>query len=906
MNGITLSVELPRPIADALDRGATVITANQRAARTLRSSFDWGQRQHGAHRWQPAAALAWDEWTASLWRRLLVEGQTSELLLNHAQEHAIWRSIIGADPELKETLRSPDSLAEMASEAWRLVARYNAQKRLRGNWGGFEARALERWVTEFERRCRIERWLSSASLENTLRTFVPQGRVSVAQDIALVGFDELSPAQQGLVEAVTESGARVETISLAVEPDRRILVRAEDEQQEIAAAARWARRWLEEHPEARVAVVVPSLEDRRASINRIFRECLAPELEDIEARNKLPPYEFSIGIKLADTPMIRIGLDLLRWITGALHVERVSSLLVSPLFAMEDSERNARATFDAFELRKARILRPEVSLGWLVEMIARSKRRPQLTHLFSVLREMERASETATVPGERRPYAFWADTARALLQAAQWGRRTGEDSSEFQARRKWERTLDELATLDFDGSRVTYLQALNELERLAKVTTFAEESHQAPVQILGPLEAAGSSFDAVWFLGANDMAWPVTPAASPLLPWALQREFQMPGTNTAADDARAKRTTQRIATSAATSIFSYAAESIAGKQRPSPVLDDLQLEPAEAVQIAPIKPQSSAVKTEEFTDCIPIPETPDRVIQGGADILRLQAACGFRAFAERRLWSAEMRTIEMGMDAGERGTIVHQTLEHFWTEVESQSRLKDMTTDQRAAALERAIEHGLRRASANAVGWDQAYVDVQRARLRNLLGPWLELELNRDPFSVKLSEKSFSDVRIGPLRLNVRVDRVDVGEGGEIIIDYKTGVAKPSDWQSDRPDAPQLPLYAVLATAAHPEMQLADVAFAQIRAGKDMALEGFARKVTTEQKKLSRRSQSLEEQLDTWRRVLTNLAEDFHRGDARVDPKQYPRTCSNCAQRILCRLDPTAFDEDFDDEETVD
>jgi RecB family exonuclease len=258
------------------------------------------------------------------------------------------------------------------------------------------------------------------------------------------------------------------------------------------------------------------------------------------------------------------------------------------------------------------------------------------------------------------------------------------------------------------------------------------------------------------------------------------------------------------------------------------------------------------------------------------------------------------------MDAGERGTIVHLTLEHFWNEVTTQQNLQELTTQQRTAALERAIEHGLHRASANAVGWDQAYIDVQRKRLWNLLGPWLDLELERDPFRVKLSEKSFSDVRIGPLRLNVRVDRVDVGEHGEIIIDYKTGAAKPADWQSDRPDAPQLPLYAVLAATARPDLQLADVAFGLIRPGKDMALEGFVGKVTAEQKRTRTRAKSLDEQLATWRDVLTNLAEAFHNGEADVDPKQYPRTCSNCAQRILCRLDPTAFDEDLDDEETFD
>jgi len=197
-------------------------------------------------------------------------------------------------------------------------------------------------------------------------------------------------------------------------------------------------------------------------------------------------------------------------------------------------------------------------------------------------------------------------------------------------------------------------------------------------------------------------------------------------------------------------------------------------------------------------------------------------------------------------------------------------------------------------------------VDVQRARLRNLLVSWLELELNRDPFSVKLSEKNFDDVRIGPLRLSVRVDRVDITNNGDIIIDYKTGNTKPSEWQSSRPDAPQLPLYAVLAATTQSRTKLADLAFAQIRAGKDMALDGFATKVTNERTRSKNPRVSLDGQLDAWHYVLRNLAEAFHRGDAKVDPKNYPSTCSYCAQRILCRLDPAKFDEELDDEETSD
>jgi probable DNA repair protein len=902
MNGTDLPVELTRPIVDALDRGATVITANQRAARTIRYAFDRRNRELGLASWQSARAFAWDTWTADLWRTLLVEGQTSYLLLNRTQEHTLWRSILTADPELQGTLRSSDSLAELAADAWRLLARYNGQPHLNDAWGGAEARVFQRWAADFQRRCRKERLLPRASLESALRTFVEEGKLQVRGEIALIGFDELTPAQHSLIEAFAASGSGIETVPISIEPRGRMLVCADDEHEEIAAAARWALRLLQEKPQVRIGIIVPSLESDRTMIDRIFREKLAPELQDIAAPSNTAPYEFSLGVKLADTPVVRTALDLLQWMAGPLSIERVSALLVSPLFAM-DSELNARASFDAFELRKAKILRPEISVVWLVDAITNSKRRTRLAHVLKILRSMSRAAEKIVESGDRRSHGVWADTLRDILKTAQWGRGSGADSIEFQTLRKWEGLLDELATLDFDGTQITYQQAVSAVERLARITLFAPESRQTPVQILGPLEAAGESFDAIWFAGVADLTWPAKSSPSPLLPWTLQRQLVIPGTDVSSDDARARRIVERIAASAPIAVFSYAAESSAGKQRPSAALDVLQLISTPVADIAPLDLAPLMAELEEFVDAAPLAPLPDRVVHGGADTLRLQAACGFRAFAERRLWSTEMRTIELGMDPGERGTIVHRTLEYFWQEeATSQAELKAMTLDERTAALGRAIEHGLRRATATVAGWDEAYVDVQRKRLSNLLGAWLELELKRDPFSVKLSEKSFEDVRIGPLRLSVRVDRVDVDENGEIIIDYKTGYAKPSDWQGSRPDAPQLPLYAVLAAGTQQQMPLADVAFAHIRPAREMALDGFAGKVTAERKKKRSQPRSLPEQVDAWREVLTNLAEAFHRGDVRVDPKEYPKTCSNCGQRILCRLNPEAFDEDLDDE----
>ena len=103
------------------------------------------------------------------------------------------------------------------------------------------------------------------------------------------------------------------------------------------------RKLLEERPNARVAVVVPGLEKQRAEIDRVFREVLAPELEDIAASANSGPFEFSVGTMLADTPMVAVALDLLRWHLEALAAGTGQPIAVVALFCGDRSgTRSAR------------------------------------------------------------------------------------------------------------------------------------------------------------------------------------------------------------------------------------------------------------------------------------------------------------------------------------------------------------------------------------------------------------------------------------------------------------------------------------------------------------------------------------------------------------------------------------
>ena len=130
-----------------------------------------------------------------------------------------------------------------------------------------------------------------------------------------------------------------------------------------------------------------------------------------------------------------------------------------------------------------------------------------------------------------------------------------------------------------------------------------------------------------------------------------------------------------------------------------------------------------------------------------------------------------------------------------------------------------------------------------------------------------------------------------------MLIDYKTGSPTPAQWDGDRPDEPQLPVYAVTSG-----LDLAAVAFAQIRVG-DLRFKGTA---TSAEVLPGAKPNDIEweTQLAQWRSVLEKLAADFRDGVATVDPKTPGKTCEYCGLQSLCRVAEAslAAESEADDE----
>ena len=117
-------------------------------------------------------------------------------------------------------------------------------------------------------------------------------------------------------------------------------------------------------------------------------------------------------------------------------------------------------------------------------------------------------------------------------------------------------------------------------------------------------------------------------------------------------------------------------------------------------------------------------------------------------------------------------------------------------------------------------------------------------------------------------------------------------MSSPKQWAGPRPDDPQLPLYTLLAEAD----ELKGVAFAKVRAGRDMKWHGYqAEEGILPHSRSKTNIRDISSLAFEWRRVLTRLAEDFAAGRAQVRPKSFEINCTRCAQRLLCRIDPSSL-----------
>ena len=876
-------------IESALKRGATVIAGNARAARRLHLRYARSQQAAGREAWTTPAIADWKTWLQQLWDEWSFHAAEAPLLLSTLQETQLWRKVQGADAE---QVVSADSLAALAQQAYALLCAYEAQESRNIAWLETDAEHFRQWSLRFDRECERRGWWSASRMEERLTQAAEAGELRLPGEVVLTGFDRMSPAQQTFLEALRAQGTRMEEAAGEGGAAALTVASAASERAEIEGCAQWLREGLEANPEAKLAVLCTQVEEQRGAIDRVFRHVLTPRSQSIlTPHTEGRVYEFTLGRPLGEQPVARAALLTLRWLRHPLAQADASWLLLSGFLCGGPEERMLCAQADA-AMREQESVAPLLDLRQVLAPAARY-RLPDTVRLR--LQTGVQFVATHGFAQQRRMPGAWSELARLALEAMGWPGGEEADSVQYQTQQRWEKVLEELARLDLHGETMDFEDFLALLERQAMDTLFAPESLDAPVQVMGPMEAAGQEFDGVWFLGATDTQWPVAGRPHPLLPLAVQRSAGMPHALRDDDWQLAQHVTERILKSAGEVLCSYVRHNSDGELR----LSSLMAGRGQEIVLDTVAYSAAEAELESCEDARLVPFAGG-VAPGGAELLKDQAACPFRAFASRRLRAKELRESQWGLDAMQRGNLLHEVLKRFWSEEEPRridglEALRQTILDGQLGEVlrvhtERAFAP-LRRLAAED-RWMGAYLDAEEQRLRLRLEEWLRYETKRRPFVVEACERNLGPVRVGSLELRLKADRIDrLENGSHLLIDYKTGNVEPKAWEGERPDEPQLPLYAVHGGVE----EVSGVVFAKIRAGevqfaghvRDAAGQLFA---SEEDCGKSLRVPYEDAMQDAWQRAIAELAEEFARGEAAVKPTHGEKTCQYCPLPSLCRI----------------
>jgi probable DNA repair protein len=849
--------ELFARLAAGRAAGVTVLTPNARLGRELVREFDAHQAARGLERWESADILPFASFVERTYETALYGGggQGLPVLLDGMQEREFWEEAIRAS-RWAGALLDPGQTAGRASAAWRTAHAWRIGGRLRAAAATEDARAFAAWSTAYARRTKREGLIDAARLPD-LALQAPDTKLLVAY-----AFDILPPQALAVLR-------RHEFRVCAPRPRRARVLRAgfASPAEELEAAAAWTRARLEAGAR-RIGVVVPDLAQRRREAARVFARVLCPDRALAPASGRALPFNLSIGEPLAAWPLVAFALDFLEFAHWDVPFETASGVLRSPFLGGAERELGARALLDA-RLRER--CGPSIALGALA---ARSGACPLLrAHLQAVL---------ALRPAGGTPRQ-WARHFAAVLEAAGFPGERPLDSTEYQLLARWHEALAEFARLESVRRRFGAHEALGRLRRICTEALFQPESPQAPVQVLGLLEATGLEFDALWVSGLSDETWPLHPRPDPFLPLALQKRAGIPEASAESSLALDRRITAGWAAAADEVVFSWPRRVDDRDLAPSPLIAAYEEGEPEVPRVVRYRDTIFASRALETIDERSGPPLSGGGVRGGTRVLADQAACPFRAFARHRLGAQGLQAPAPVPDARLRGELAHALMAALWREIGSHAAL---VAADAAPAVRRAA-----RAAVRAAGLEGRLAELETVRLERLAAGWLDLERARGAFEVVRIEDRVA-MPIGGFTLGGRIDRMDrLADGTYAVIDYKTGRrASPNVWCDERPDDPQLPLYAL--TAAEPVRALV---FARLRAGElgfaglaaaDCAMPGV--KVAADWPGL----------VAAWRARLEALAREFASGHAPVAPKRGPNTCADCDLQPLCRVHekfPAAF-----------
>lgn len=869
---VDLSLFLP-----FLESGHPILTPGKRLARDITSS--WVTHAASKTSVVPTPSVEpIDSWLEGRWREAVEQGRLpSQRLLTPQQELALWQQIIRDDlaERVGFSLTHPRAAAQRAYSAWSTLS-LNDGGELTDLWSYFQfdedCQVFSDWARQYSARLDGLRVVSRHGAYQQLLSLPEEQRPSVG----LFAVPQLPP----LTRKVLEHLASVTLIEPARRDHQNLrVVSFVSREDELAAAAQWAHDRVATS-DCRTAIVLLDMQRDRQRLEYFLRQAF----DCLDARYNDLPVNFSTGMPLSNTPMYRDALTILEWETRALSRADWLAMMRSPYLPLRDSAHAGLGLIEA----QFRAGDREVSLESALHIVTRELPDSALAGILRALRSsrMQRGVKNLSA---------WSDVIRERLTLWQWPVRTPLDSIEYQQLQRFEASLDALNELSAVLPHQTYDAAVRLWRGCLDNTVFQPKTPHDSIQVLGPVEAVGGQFDALWLCGVQQTLLPARKRSEPFLPASLQKILGLSDSDESALQAQAIDLLQVWSAESPDTLASFHLSEQGLPTQPSALLPPVSQ--AHDGTWFPPKRWREMTGVEVMPPDVPMP-SEESTRSGGAGLIRDQAACPFRAFVRHRLKVPSLQEPIVGISAAERGGLLHEALFRAWRSIGSQASLVGLDADQERQIVETAVTEAMAHVEAGceARGYSlrervgSACWQLEKQVCVDLLSEWLRLEKKRDISFRVLEMEQNHTLDLNGLMLTLRPDRIDeFGDGRRVVIDYKTRAPSKSKWLGDRPEEPQLPLYSLLDQAiegiAFGALPVGDpVKF--VAMGEDLGL-GKAGGKPLEQQTTGAAS-TWQQLVGQWHTALHRLAEDFLGGAAEVAPQ--PGACQYCDLAPVCRI----------------
>lgn len=831
-----LTLSTREALFDAMHQGAALVTPNNRLSNQLLQDYFSTQQRYACTK---PFCLPYQAFLQMLFQkaRHIYAHHVHPIVLNNQQETYLWHHIItqsghtchlGLLKEIQE--------AYTRCQAWQIQDDFSFDETP-------QTQLFYQWWQKFNQSLQSRGAITAAQLATHLLNY-PE--IVPKTSLVWVCFDEFSPQQQNLQAWFETSGVTQYLYDLEAQVTAHYLYAAQDSQDELLQIITWAKQRLDEG-DHRIGIVIPDLQTQAKSLQRLFDRHLDKSL-----------FNISLGQALADYPLVAHALLWLK-LGEKLSHHQLCLLLQSPYLAGTQSESMTRAEIMQ---NHSLLQQPTVLLKTWISAIQEDA--PLLA---------DKLKHLITFP-QQATAQQWVDLFKTRLIGLGFPGERTLTSDAYQCLQRLWLLFDEFLSLAFIQPVLSQTEAVQSLQHLAATTIFQLKTPTRPIQILGLLEASGCYFDSLWVSGLTNTCLPQQVHLSAFIPIKIQREQGMPRAVPLRELQFAKQWLQRFQHGSKLCIFSYPRYIADTPQLPSPILQASAPWPA-----LTIPTRSATTALISYQEEYRLPLKPNMPFSGGTALLANQAKCPFRAFATHRLHAKPAPEVLEGLDSSQRGQLMHKIMELLWLRLQTQANLLSLSSFQ----LDQLIQEIMHEALGSLVQLSSLSKNLEEARLTKLVHASLEWEKQRLPFVVEAIEQTFT-LHLGGFDFKVRVDRLDRLENQKKwVIDYKTTLPPTAPWYEERPEAPQLLLYALL------DVNIEALLFIQLKAGRLICSGLCETEVAINGVSGLKKGETWAAKLAQWQQQLIQLANEFREGHCPPTPNR-PSTCQQCYFPALCRI----------------